>query len=272
MSSESSTIRWDRGDDGIVVLTLDDPNQSANTMNAAYKASMSATVDRLEAEKDEIAGVVITSAKKTFFAGGDLNDLKLATKEQAAEIAEGIRDIKGDLRRLETLGKPVVAAINGAALGGGLEICLACHHRIAVDDAKVQLGFPEVQLGLLPGAGGVVRTVRMLGIVDALMQLLLQGQRHRPAKALELGILDETVGTRDELLSAAKTWIKANPEAVQPWDVKGHKIPGRRAEQPKAGSESPRLPGKPAQAAEGRQLPGAAPHHGRGGRGCPGRF
>jgi len=187
MSSESTTIRWDRDEDGIVVLILDDPNQSANTMNAAYKASMSATVDRLEAEKDEITGVVITSAKKTFFAGGDLNDLKLATKEQSAEIGDGIRDIKRQLRRLETLGKPVVAAINGAALGGGLEICLACHHRIAIDDPKVQLGFPEVQLGLLPGAGGVVRTVRMLGIVDALMQLLLQGQRHRPAKAMELG-------------------------------------------------------------------------------------
>ena len=188
---------------------------------------MAATVDRLEAEKDEIAGVVITSAKKTFFAGGDLNDLKLATKEHAGrDQRRGSASIKRQLRRLETLGKPVVAAINGAALGGGLEICLACHHRIAVDDSKVQLGFPEVQLGLLPGAGGVVRTVRMLGIVEALMQLLLQGQRHRPAKALELGILDEVVATPEELVPAAKAWIKANPEAVQPWDVKGYKLPG----------------------------------------------
>ena len=103
MSSESSTIRWDRDEDGIVVLTLDDPNQSANTMNAAYKASMSATVDRLEAEKDEIAGVVITSAKKTFFAGGDLNDLKLATKEQAAEIGGGH---PGHQARLAPAGDP----------------------------------------------------------------------------------------------------------------------------------------------------------------------
>src|SRR3954465_10524933 len=136
MGSESTTIKWDKGEDGIVVLTLDDPNQSANTMNAAYAASMRATVERLEAEKDDIKGVVITSAKKTFFAGGDLNDLKQATKENAEEIATFVRDGKAVLRRLETVGVPVVAAINGAALGGGLEICLACHRRVIVDDPK----------------------------------------------------------------------------------------------------------------------------------------
>src|SRR5450755_1663618 len=160
MSSESTTIRWDKDEDGVVILTLDDPNQSANTMNAAYGASILATVGRLEAERDEITGVIITSGKKTFFAGGDLNDLKAATRENSDEIATWVRDNKAVLRRLETLGKPVVAAINGAALGGGLEICLACHHRVALDDSKVRLGFPEVQLGLLPGAGGVTRTVR----------------------------------------------------------------------------------------------------------------
>jgi 3-hydroxyacyl-CoA dehydrogenase / enoyl-CoA hydratase / 3-hydroxybutyryl-CoA epimerase len=122
MTESTSTIRWDKDDDGIVVLTLDDPNQSANTMNAAYAASIKATVDRLEAEQDEITGVVITSAKKTFFAGGDLHDLRKATKEQAEEISEFVREGKAVLRRLETLGKPVVAAINGAALGGGLEV------------------------------------------------------------------------------------------------------------------------------------------------------
>src|ERR671916_1008091 len=128
--AESTTIKWEQDGDGIVVLTLDDPNQSANTMNAAYAASMKATVGRLEAEKDSIAGVVITSAKKTFFAGGDLNDLKQVTRENAAEFAGWVRENKALLRRLETLGKPVVAAINGAALGGGLEIALACHRRI----------------------------------------------------------------------------------------------------------------------------------------------
>jgi len=124
-------------------------------MNAAYAASILATVDRLEAERDQIKGVIITSAKKTFFAGGDLHDLKSATREDSAGIAKFVHDGKAVLRRLETLGIPVVAAVNGSALGGGLEIALACHHRIVVDDPKIQLGFPEVQLGLLPGAGGV---------------------------------------------------------------------------------------------------------------------
>jgi 3-hydroxyacyl-CoA dehydrogenase/enoyl-CoA hydratase/3-hydroxybutyryl-CoA epimerase len=262
MAAESTTIRWEKGEDGIVVLTLDDPNQSANTMNAAYAESMAATIERLEAEKDEIAGVVITSAKKTFFAGGDLNDLKRATPEDAPELAEMVRRGKALLRRLETLGKPVVAAINGAALGGGLEIALATHHRIAVDDPKVQMGFPEVQLGLLPGAGGVVRTVRMIGIVDALMQLLMQGQRLRPEKAKEVGILDEIVATREELVPAAKAWIKAQPSdepTVQPWDVKGYKIPGGTPSNPKLAQNLPAFPANLRKQLKGANYP--APHH-----------
>jgi 3-hydroxyacyl-CoA dehydrogenase/enoyl-CoA hydratase/3-hydroxybutyryl-CoA epimerase len=255
------TIRWDKGEDGIVVLTLDDPNQSANTMNAAYAESMAATIERLEAEKDELAGVVITSAKKTFFAGGDLNDLKQATPENAPELAEMVRAGKTQLRRLETLGKPVVAAINGAALGGGLEIALATHYRIAVDDPKVQLGFPEVQLGLLPGAGGVVRTVRMIGIVDALMQLLMQGQRLRPAKAKEVGILDQIVATREELVPAAKAWIasKAGEEVRQPWDVKGYKLPGGTPSHPKLAQNLPAFPANLRKQLKGANYP--APHH-----------
>ncbi|HSZ14421.1 MAG TPA: 3-hydroxyacyl-CoA dehydrogenase NAD-binding domain-containing protein [Solirubrobacteraceae bacterium] len=259
---ESTTIRWEKGEDNIVVLTLDDPNQSANTMNAAYAESMAATVERLEAERDEIAGVVITSAKKTFFAGGDLNDLKQATPENAPELAEMVRKGKAQLRRLETLGKPVVAAINGAALGGGLEICLATHHRIAVDDPKVQMGFPEVQLGLLPGAGGVVRTVRMIGIVDALMQLLMQGQRLRPDKAKEVGILDEIVATQEDLVPAAKAWIKAQPSdepTVQPWDVKGYKIPGGTPSNPKLAQNLPAFPANLRKQLKGANYP--APHH-----------
>src|SRR3954449_7631660 len=242
MSTESTTIRWDKDEDGVVVLTLDDPGQSANTMNEAYATSMAATVDRLEAEKDDITGVVITSGKKTFFVGGDLHDLRRAAPDQAAEIAAGVREIKSQLRRIETLGKPVVAAINGVALGGGLEIALAAHHRIALDDDSVRLGFPEVQLGLLPGAGGVVRTVRMLGIVEALMQMLLQGDRLRVAKAKELGVVDEVVGSVDELVPAAKAWIKANPEATQPWDVKGYKLPGGAPSNPKLAQNLPAFP------------------------------
>ncbi len=261
--AESTTIKWEKDADGIVLLTLDDPSQSANTMNRAYAESMAATLERLEAEKDGITGVVITSAKKTFFAGGDLNDLKTATKDDAPELAEMVRAGKAQLRRLEKLGVPVCAAINGAALGGGLEICLATHHRIAVDDPKVQLGFPEVQLGLLPGAGGVVRSVRMLGIVDALMKLLMQGQRLRPEKALEAGILDEVVASRDELVPAAKAWVKqraAQEEPVtQPWDVKGYKIPGGVPSNPKLAQNLPAFPANLRKQLKGANYP--APHH-----------
>jgi 3-hydroxyacyl-CoA dehydrogenase / enoyl-CoA hydratase / 3-hydroxybutyryl-CoA epimerase len=257
--TESTTIRWDRDADGIVVLTLDDPDQSANTMNAAYQRSMAATVDGLEAERDEITGVVITSAKRTFFAGGDLRDLSRATKADAPEIAAQIRELKRQLRRLETLGKPVVAAINGAALGGGLEIALACHHRVIVDNARAVFGFPEVQLGLLPGAGGVVRTVRMLGIVEALMQLLLQGQRHAPARAKELGIVDAVLATREELVPAAKAWIRSNPEALQPWDVEGYKMPGGTPSNPKLAQNLPAFPANLRRQLKGADYP--APHH-----------
>jgi 3-hydroxyacyl-CoA dehydrogenase/enoyl-CoA hydratase/3-hydroxybutyryl-CoA epimerase len=257
----TGTIRWDKDGDGVVILTLDDPNQSANTMNAAYGESITATVQRLEAEKDDITGVVITSAKSTFFAGGDLNDLKKVTPDNVEEFAGWVRANKAVLRRLETLGKPVVAAINGAALGGGLEICLACHHRIAVDSPKVQLGFPEVQLGLLPGAGGVVRTVRMFGIVNAMMGLLLQGQRLRPDKALEMGLIDEIVPAREDLVPAAKKWIAAQGEdfAGQPWDQKGYKIPGGTPSTPSLAMNLPAFPANLRKQIKGANMP--APIH-----------
>lgn len=254
--AESKTIRWEQDSDGIVTLTLDDPNQSANTMNAAFRESLGVTVDRLEAEKDNITGVVITSAKKTFFAGGDLNDLIQAKPENAVELTEGSTLMKGQMRRIEQLGKPVVAAINGAALGGGLEIALATHHRIAADVKGSQIGLPEVTLGLLPGGGGVVRTVRLLGIQSALLNVLLQGQRHRPRKALELGLVHEVVDTVEELVPAAKAWIKANPEGgVQPWDVKGYKIPGGTPSNPSFAANLPAFPANLRKQIKGANMP-----------------
>src|SRR3982751_5876209 len=222
----SSTIRWEQDADGVVVLTLDDPSSSANTMNDAYVAAMGETVDRLEREKDSIRGVVLTSAKKTFFAGGNLDSLIQATPATRDEVLAQVTLVKKQLRRLETLGLPVAAAINGAALGGGLEIALACHHRVVLDDPKVRLGFPEVTLGLLPGAGGVVRTVRLLGLTTALLELLLQGQQLRPEKALKLGLVHETAGGREELIAKACDWVLSNATAQQPYDSKGYKVPG----------------------------------------------
>jgi 3-hydroxyacyl-CoA dehydrogenase/enoyl-CoA hydratase/3-hydroxybutyryl-CoA epimerase len=241
-----SAVKYERGDDDIVVLTLDDPTSSANTMNDLYKESMANAIDRLYAEKDEITGVVVTSAKKTFFAGGNLKSMLQATPDDAQAIFEMGEGIKADLRRLEKLGKPVVAAINGAALGGGLEIALACHHRIVVDDNKVDLGLPEVTLGLLPGGGGVTRTVRMLGIQSALMDVLLQGPRFKPTAAKEKGLVDELVKSRDDLVPAAKKWIKANQDdpaaASNPWDRDGYKIPGGTPSSPSLAAFLPAFP------------------------------
>jgi 3-hydroxyacyl-CoA dehydrogenase/enoyl-CoA hydratase/3-hydroxybutyryl-CoA epimerase len=221
----TDAIRYEKGQDNIVVLTMDMPGQSANTMNAVYREAMGKIVDRLEAEKDSIAGVILTSAKKTFFAGGDLNELIKVTKADAPAFYQMILNIKGQLRRLECLGKPVVAAINGAALGGGWEIALACHHRIALNNSSIQLGLPEVTLGLLPGGGGVVRMVRILGLEKAL-PYLAEGKKVRPDAALKAGLIHELASDSDDLLAKARAFIAANPTAVQPWDVKGYKIPG----------------------------------------------
>ncbi|MGK5530813.1 3-hydroxyacyl-CoA dehydrogenase NAD-binding domain-containing protein [Streptomyces sp. URMC 129] len=237
-----NTIRWERDADDIVTLTLDDPDQSANTMNAAFIASLTAVVDRLEAEAASVRGVIVTSAKKTFFAGGDLRDLLAARPEHAESVFEGGMRIKRALRKLETLGKPVVAAINGAALGGGYEIALACHHRVALAAPGSRIGLPEVTLGLLPGGGGVTRTVRLMGITDALLKVLLEGRQYDPARALEAGLVHEVAQDRDEMLAKARAFIDANPTAQQPWDVKGYRIPGGTPSNPKFAANLPAFP------------------------------
>ena len=261
---------WEMDEAGIVTLTMDDPTQHVNTMNTIFRDSLVATVARLEAEKDKINGVVITSGKKTFFAGGDLHDLTKAKPENAADLAKLVDDMKDSLRRLETLGRPVVAAINGSALGGGLEIALACHHRIALDIKGSEIGLPEVTLGLLPGGGGVVRTVRMFGIQTALMNHLLQGQRRKPKDALAAGVVDELVYSPEELMDKSKIWALSNLDAVQPWDVKGYKIPGGTPMTPAFAANLPAFPANLRKTLKGAPMP--APHHimAAAVEGCPG--
>src|SRR5439155_21819547 len=254
----SDVIGWDRDDAGIVTLTLDDPGRRANTMNERYVAAMGATLDRLEAERDAITGVVVTSAKKSFFAGADLDQLISVRPDQAAAVAAATRLVKSHLRRLETFGRPVVAAINGAALGGGFEIALACHHRVVADDDSARVGFPEVTLGLLPAAGGVVRTVRLIGLADALTKLLAQGQRLRPADALAAGVVDEVVPAGD-LIPAAKAWIAANPRAAQPWDRPGYRMPGGTPASPSLAAMLPAFPANLRKQLKGAHYP--APHN-----------
>ncbi|MBO0876820.1 MAG: enoyl-CoA hydratase/isomerase family protein, partial [Pseudonocardia sp.] len=253
--SEEKAVRWEKGEDGIVVVTLDDPGRSANTMNERYKAAMDECLDALVKDKDEITGVIITSAKKTFFAGGDLDMLIKARPGDAPTVFEGVGQVKAQLRRLETLGKPVVAAMNGTALGGGLEIGLACHHRIGLDASGVVYGLPEVTLGLLPGGGGVTRITRLLGIANGVMNVLAQGQRHKPAKALEVGIIDELASSSDEMLDKARAWIKANPDAAQPWDKPGYKIPGGAPSNPKLAAILPAFPANLRKQLKGAPMP-----------------
>ena len=251
-----NTIQWDKDADGIVTLTLDDPTGGANVMNEHYKESMHKAVERLIAEKDSITGVVITSAKKTFFAGGDLKGIIQITPEHAGEAFAEVEEIKADLRKLETLGVPVVAAINGAALGGGLEIALACHHRIAADVKGSAIGLPEVSLGLLPGGGGVTRTVRMMGIQNAFVNVLSQGTRFNPKKAKDTGLVDELVGSVEELVPAAKAWIKANPDKhTQPWDAQGYKMPGGTPASPALAAILPSFPSLLRKQIKGANMP-----------------
>ncbi|MGW3175260.1 3-hydroxyacyl-CoA dehydrogenase NAD-binding domain-containing protein [Streptomyces sp. NPDC001153] len=240
--TESTTIRWEQDDTGVVTLVLDDPNQSANTMNQAFRASITAIAARAEAEKDSIRGIIYTSAKKTFFAGGDLKDMIKAGPEDAQQVFDTATEIKNALRRIETLGKPVVAAVNGAALGGGYEIALASHHRIALDAPGSKIGLPEVTLGLLPAGGGVTRTVRLMGITDALLKVLLQGTQYNPRRALENGLVHEVAATEEEMLAKARAFIDAHPESRQPWDVPGYKIPGGTPANPKFAANLPAFP------------------------------
>ncbi len=220
-----SAIKYDLGSDQILTLTIDMPGQSANTMNGEFRQALSETVDRVRADLDNLRGIIVTSGKKTFFAGGDLNELHRVTRDQAAEFEAMVNGLKADLRFLETTGKPIVAAINGTALGGGLEIALACHYRVVIDDDRIQLGLPEVTLGLLPGGGGTQRLPRMIGL-EAAFPYLMEGKKVNPKAALKAGIVDELVSSADELIRQARAFIEANPKRQQPWDQKGFKFPG----------------------------------------------
>ncbi|WP_168391109.1 3-hydroxyacyl-CoA dehydrogenase NAD-binding domain-containing protein [Acinetobacter indicus] len=219
-----SAIQFEKNADNIVILTLDSPNQSANTMNADFRAALAETVEKLKAD-EQIAGIIFCSAKKTFFAGGDLDELIQAQPEQASDFFQMVEGMKAQLRYIETRGIPVVAALNGTALGGGWELALGCHHRIALNDPKTRFGLPEVTLGLLPGGGGIVRMVRLLGLQTA-FPFLIEGKQFGVEKALSLGLIHDTADSADEMLQKAIDWIQTHTKLQQPFDVKGYKIPG----------------------------------------------
>ena len=224
-------IRYETDADGIVTLTFDSPDGPVNTMSEAWHRDFIACAERVDAEKDKLRGVILASGKASFFAGADLKGVLRLSEKDAPEVYRGIEAVKAAFRKLELCGRPVVAAINGAALGGGWEICLAAHRRICIDDPKIELGCPEVSLGLLPGAGGVTKMTRLLGL-QAALPLLAEGKLMRPAEALQAKLVDELVADRAELMARSRAWIAANPEPKQPWDRKDWKIPGGGARSP----------------------------------------
>ncbi|MBD7947578.1 3-hydroxyacyl-CoA dehydrogenase NAD-binding domain-containing protein [Psychrobacter communis] len=215
-----------QSDNGIITVTIDQTERKMNVIGEGFNEAFATITDAFINDQDA-KGLILTSGKSTFVVGADID--QLATIETAEQAFALVEDLKGSLRRLETSGKPVVAAITGTALGGGLELALACHYRIAIDSPKTssttKLGLPEVKLGLLPGGGGTQRLPRLIGIQKAL-ELMTQGKELRPRQALEIGFIDDVAHDNDELISKAKAWLNDNPKAQQPWDKKGFKIPG----------------------------------------------
>lgn len=236
---ELKTFDWDVDGDGIAVATFDVPGRSMNTLTGEAIQDLVAISEEV-AKNDSIKGLVITSGKPSgFCAGADLGELgeSAGSSKAFSDMSDEEKDaalkaafergfaMNGKLRELETCGKPIACALSGLALGGGLEVALACHYRVAANDnPKIQFGLPEASIGLLPGGGGTQRLPRLIGFQEA-SQLILQGKPMKADKAAELGVINELAPTA-ELVDRAKAWLKANPDAKAPWDQKGYKIPG----------------------------------------------
>lgn len=232
-----NVIRYELDQD-VAVWTLDHPTKSTNTIDQAFLDDLDACIERLKSEAGT-KGAVITSAKSLFLAGADLNDIErnnaAMLRLPPAEMFEKVFSLSKLLRKLETCGKPVACAINGTAMGGGLEIALACHQRFVADLPGLVVGLPEVQIGMLPAGGGTQRLSRMIGI-QAAMPLLLEGKALDPKSALAAKVVDAVVPV-EELLVAAKRWVREVGECVKPWDKRDFRMPGG------AGPMEPRVAG-----------------------------
>ena len=216
-------------DNGIITVTIDQSSRKMNVIGDGFIDAFAVMTDSFITD-ESAKGLILTSAKESFVVGADID--QLANIETAEQAFEWVEDLKGSLRKLETSGKPVVAAITGTALGGGLELALACHYRIAIDSSKTKLGLPEVKLGLLPGGGGTQRLPRLVGI-QAALELMTQGRELSAVAAKDIGLIDAIATDTADMLQQAKDWIKANSDAQQPWDKKGFKIPGGDSKHPK---------------------------------------
>jgi 3-hydroxyacyl-CoA dehydrogenase/enoyl-CoA hydratase/3-hydroxybutyryl-CoA epimerase len=215
--------------DGVATITFDEPNSPVNTMGLQWQQDLSELTAQVLVDQDKIKGILLTSAKSTFFAGADLKGAMRLKPSDASAVYTEIELLKKNFRTLETLGKPVVSCLNGTALGGGWEVALVGHYRIAIDNPKTQFGMPEVTLGLLPGAGGVTKMTRMLGLMGA-QPYLVEGKTFSPKEAKSLGLVHELVAAGEtaaaDMRAKALAWIAANPSAQHPWEAKGYKVPG----------------------------------------------
>ena len=218
--------------DGIATITFDEPNSPVNTMCLDWQKDLGIVTAQVLTDKAAIRGIVLASNKSTFFAGADLKGLMRSKATDGPKVFAEIEAMKKNFRTLETLGVPVVSCINGAALGGGWEVALVGHYRIAVNDKKIQLGLPEITLGLIPGASGITKMTRLLGLMGA-QPYILEAKLFNPAHALELGLVHELVADASQLRERALAFIAANPTSQHPWDDKAYKIPGGAPSNPK---------------------------------------
>lgn len=222
-------IQYTKDTDNIAIISFDNSNSSVNVIDLEVISDLDQNIGNALTD-ESVKGIIVTSAKRDFMLGADLR--MIMGVNDPKEIMSITNKLQAVFRKMETGGKPVVAAINGTALGGWFEICLACHYRIAVNDSKIQIGLPEVLLGLLPGGGGTQKLPRMIGVQEAL-SLLLEGKKLRPEQALKSGLINKLVDTQAQLIAAAKEWITTVGKAVQPWDEEGFKIPGGGIQTPK---------------------------------------
>ncbi|HEY9152916.1 MAG TPA: enoyl-CoA hydratase/isomerase family protein, partial [Anaerolineales bacterium] len=216
------SIIYEKDNQNIVTLTFDTPGKPVNVINPEFIAELQQALERFWAD-ESVVGLILTSAKNSFIAGGDIDTIFEMSDPQAT--FKFVESFKALIRHMETMGKPVAAALNGTAVGGGLEMALACHYRVALAHPKSKFGLPEVTWGLLPGGGGLTRLTRLLGL-QAAFPFLVEGNQVNAQEALKAGIIHELATDRLELLQKAHTWILNNPQAAQPWDQKGYKMPG----------------------------------------------
>ncbi len=236
-------LRTTDGPEGVICVEMDDPTGSANKTNDLFKYELDALLSRLETGPSP-RGVIFTSAKRSFGVGGDIAQVMSFAKAGEAASIEDSERIKILFRRIERLGCPTVAIIEGTAAGGGWELALACHARFVHDNAAIRLGFPEVDFGLVPGAGGMVRLVHMLGAARA-ARLITAAAMQDPQAALSEGLVTALGSDRAELMRLALSWIGNNPAPAQPWDRPDHGVPDRALPGEPAGgapaSDAPRL-------------------------------